>query len=138
MPQGEIERITARGLPKPTVPLSHGVLAGDLLHISGMVPRKPDGEIIEDDIRTATLQCLDNLLAVLRSVGGKKADVVKISVFLDTFDDYAGMNVVFEEFFEGTYPARTTVEAGRLGIGQIEIDGIAFLGNRASPVAGGQ
>ena len=130
MPPNEIRRFAAGGLPEPTVPLSHGVVAGDWLHISGMVPRKPDGEIVEEDIRSATLQCLENLLDVVRSAGATMSEIVKTSVFLASFDDYQGMNAAFEEFFEGTYPARTTIEAGRLGIGRIEIDGIAFLGDR--------
>jgi 2-iminobutanoate/2-iminopropanoate deaminase len=110
------------------VPLSHGVIAAGWLYISGMVPRTPTGEIIESDTRSATLQCLENLLDVVVSAGGTRQSIVKTNVYLADFADYGAMNEAYTQFFPGKPPARTTIEAGGLGIGRVEIDGTAYLG----------
>lgn len=121
-----VERIQGRNLPSPTVPLTQGVLAGGWLYVSGMVARRPNDRIIIEEIYAATRQCLDNVLAVVETAGGRKQDIVKLNVYLARQSDYAAMNSVFAEYFEGAYPARTTIEAV-LGLGPIEIDGVAYL-----------
>ena len=40
--------------------------------------------------------------------------VVKTTVFLSNFDDYAAMNEVYAEFFTNSKPARACVQAPRL------------------------
>ena len=60
---------------------------------------------------------LENLKAILQAAGSSMAQVVKATVFLKDFNDFAAMNAVY-----GTYlapesiapPARTTVEVARL------------------------
>ena len=133
MSDSEITKFFGEGLPRPTVPLSHGAMAEGWLYCAGVVGRKPNGEIIENDQREATLQCLENLLAIVKTAGGDKANIVKVSVFLANFDDYAAMNAAFEEFFDPPYPARTTIEAGGLGIGQVELDAVAYIGIHSDP-----
>jgi 2-iminobutanoate/2-iminopropanoate deaminase len=124
-----ITKFNADGLPTPKVPLSHGVVADGWLFCAGVVGRKPNGDIIEDDQRLATLQCLENMLAIVKTAGGDKSNVIKVNVYLSDFADYGAMNAAFTEFFDLPYPARTTIEAGGLGIGQIELDGVAYLGS---------
>ena len=131
MPEVEIRKFNGEGIPAPTVPLSHGVIAEGWLYCAGVVGRRPNGEIIEDDQRAATIQCLENLLAIVKTAGGNKSNIVKVSVFLSDLGDYGAMNAAFEEFFDPPYPARTTIQAGALGIGRVEIDGVAFVGNGA-------
>lgn len=124
-----LDIFNADEMAAPTVPLSHGVLAGGWLHVAGMVARTKAGEIISDDILGATLQCLDNMEAVLRTRGLDKRSVVKVTVYLANFGDYGAMNRAFEEFFGGTYPARTTIQAGGLGLGTVELDAVAYAGS---------
>ena len=121
-----LDIFNADELAAPTVPLSHGVLAGGWLHVAGMVARTPAGEIIGDDVVDATLQCLKNMEAVLRTRGLDRRSVVKVTVYLVDFADYGAMNLAFEEFFGGTYPARTTIQAGGLGLGTVELDAVAY------------
>jgi 2-iminobutanoate/2-iminopropanoate deaminase len=126
-----LNRIQGRNLPPPTVPLSQGVLAGGWLYVSGMVARRPEDRVIIEEINSATRQCLDNVLAVVEAAGGGKQDIVKLTVYLARQSDYAAMNAVFTEYFDGTYPARTTIEAV-LGLGPIEIDGVAYIPDGSS------
>jgi 2-iminobutanoate/2-iminopropanoate deaminase len=93
-----------------------------------MVARTRAGEIVTGDIVASTRQCLENMEAVLATRGVNRTSVVKVNVYLSDFGDFAGMNQAFEEFFESPYPARTTIQAGALGIGEVEIDAVAYLG----------
>ena len=123
-----LDKFNADTLAAPKVPLSHGVVAGDWLHVSGMVARTRSGEIVTGDIVASTRQCLENMEAVLATRGVNRTSVVKVNVYLADFGDFGGMNQAFEEFFESPYPARTTIQAGALGIGEVEIDAVAYLG----------
>ncbi|MGH3757516.1 RidA family protein [Actinophytocola sp.] len=123
-----LDKFNADTMAAPKVPLSHGVVAGGWLHVSGMVARAPGGEIVDGDIVAATRQCLENMEAVLATREVDRTSVVKLNVYLTDFGDYAGMNQAFEEFFDSPYPARTTIQAGALGIGQVELDAVAYLG----------
>jgi 2-iminobutanoate/2-iminopropanoate deaminase len=93
-----------------------------------MVARTNTGEIIADDVAAATIQCLENMEAVLRTRGLDRRSVVKLTVYLVDFADYGAMNRAFEVFFSGTYPARTTIQAGGLGLGTVELDAVAYAG----------
>jgi 2-iminobutanoate/2-iminopropanoate deaminase len=53
--------------------------------------------------------------------------VVKTTVFLKNMSDFAGMNEVYQTFFQPPYPARSTVEVARLPKDVlVEIDVIAI------------
>ena len=130
MSSNRTTHLNGKGLPTPKVPLAHGVVADGWLSVSGMVPRRPDGTIIEGDSKQATLQCLENLLDVVETAGGTREDIVKTNVYLADFADYGAMNEAYAQFFGGRPPARTTIQAGALGIGDVEIDGTAYLGRR--------
>ena len=95
----------------------------------------PAGEIIADDVVGATLQCLQNMEAVLRTRGLDRRSVVKVTVYLVDLASYGAMNRAFEEFFGGTYPARTTIQAGALGLGTVELDAVAYAGRLTRPNA---
>jgi 2-iminobutanoate/2-iminopropanoate deaminase len=123
-----LDIFNADDMAAPTVPLSHGVLAGGWLHVAGMVARTETGEIIADDVLAATLQCLENMESVLRTRGLDRRSVAKVTVYLVDFADYDAMNHAFREFFRGTYPARTTIQAGGLGLGNVELDAVAYAG----------
>jgi 2-iminobutanoate/2-iminopropanoate deaminase len=54
--------------------------------------------------------------------------VVKTTVFLKDFNDFAAMNEVYAEFFSGSAPARSTVEVGRLPKDlKVEIEAVAVI-----------
>jgi len=71
---------------------------------------------------------LANLNIVLSGKGLSLADVVKTTVFLKNFADFARMNTVYAEVFGDHRPARTTVEVSRLPLeALVEIECIAAL-----------
>lgn len=97
-------------------PYSQGVDTGNLLFLSGQLPICPEkGDIVATDIEGQTKQSLENVKAILASVGCTMDDVVKTTVFLNDIADFGKMNEVYEGFFsEGNYPARSAFQVAAL------------------------
>lgn len=127
MPSREI--ISTENAPKAIGPYSQGVRAGDFVFVSGQIPIDPaTGNIIEGGIRAQTRRVLENLSAVLEAAGSSLDNIVKTTVYLASMGDYAAVNEVYGEFFQGTKPARATVEVSRLPKDvDVEIDAIAVV-----------
>jgi 2-aminomuconate deaminase len=108
--------VAGRAAPRGAYP--HLRIAGDLVYVSGTSARRADGVIeggAEADIRAQTRAVLDNVSALLRDVGLSLTDVVDLTTFLVSMDDFEGYNDVYGEYFEAaTGPARTTVAVHQL------------------------
>ena len=60
---------------------------------------------------------------LLRGVGLDYGDVVKCTVYITDFDEFAAMNAIYREYFPTDPPVRATVGVGRLALGaRIEIE----------------
>ena len=124
--------IATNEAPKAIGPYSQAVRVGDLLYTSGQVALHPETqELVGSNITEQATQVLKNLKAILEAGGSSFAQVVKATVYLKNFDDFAAMNAVYGEHLasEGnTPPARTTVEVARLPKDAlIEIDLVALV-----------
>ena len=80
---------------------------GDLLFTSGQIPLRPDGTLLEGDVRAQTEQVLKNLQAVLEAGGSSLGSVVKCTCFLADMNDFTAMNEVYAGFFSSEPPARS-------------------------------
>lgn len=118
------------GAPQPAGAYSAAIRAGDLLFISGQVPKDPATGHIEGDVAQQTRQVLENLAAVLATVGATLDDVVSITAYLADIGDWESFNEVYSEIFRPPYPTRTTVGAGLHGF-RVEISAVAWLGGAA-------
>lgn len=118
------------GVPAPAGAYSPAVRAGDHIHVSGQVPRDPrTGAIAGDDIAAQTRQVLENVRAVLAAAGATLDDVVAVTVYLASMDDWGAFNAVYERTFSAPYPARTVVGAGLRGF-LVELSVVAWVGGR--------
>jgi 2-iminobutanoate/2-iminopropanoate deaminase len=100
------------GLPRVIGPYSLGVRTGALVFTAGMVPVDAERNVVgAGDIRAQTEQTLRNLSAVLERCGAGLRDVVKVTIWLRDFDDYAGMNEVYGRWFQEPEPVRACVRA---------------------------
>lgn len=109
------EAIFTEKAPAAIGPYSQAIKAGELLFVSGQIPVNPADGSIPDGIEAQARQSLSNLKNILAQAGLGMDAVVKTTVFLRSMGDFAAMNRVYEEFFQGTiFPARSAVEAGRL------------------------
>ena len=105
---------------------------GDLLFVAGVSSRQPDNSVagasrgptgaVQIDIRAQTEGAIENLRAVLESVGAGLDDVVDVTVFLVSMADYGGFNEVWNRFFDRSGPTRTTVAVHQLPDPQLAIE----------------
>lgn len=113
--------------PAAIGPYSQAVRAeGKVLFMSGQIPLKPDGTLVQGDIRTQTEQVMANMNAVLESAGLSFANVVKTTIFLSSMDHFGTVNEVYGAAFPTEPPARSTVAVAGLPKGvDVEIEAIA-------------
>lgn len=113
--------------PAPIGPYSQAVSVGDLLFLSGQIPLDPrTGELVDNDIESATRRVLDNIRAVLETEGLSFRHVVKTTVFMKDLALFPRMNAVYATAFPENPPARSTVQAAALPKGvSVEIEVIA-------------
>lgn len=103
----------------------HARRVGDLIFVSGVSSRRfdnthagvtihPDGSR-ELDIREQTRAVIQNIEVILAAAGAGLENVVDILVMLVDMKDYAGMNEVYNEYFDAlTGPVRTTCAVHQL------------------------
>jgi len=111
----------------PVGPYSHAVRSGDLLFCSGQIPLDPaSGQLVAGDIRVQTERVLENIRVILEDQGLGFGHVLKTTVFMTQLADFAAMNEVYQRYFAGDYPARSTVQVAALPRGaQVEIEVVA-------------
>lgn len=127
------ELVTPRGR------FPHARKVGNLVFVSGTSARNADNTIagaavdemgtVTLDIRKQTRAVIGNVDRVLETVGASLLDVVDVTSFLTTMNDFGGYNEVWAEFFDHTGPTRTTVAVHQLPHPHllIEMKAIAIL-----------
>jgi 2-iminobutanoate/2-iminopropanoate deaminase len=125
----QIVRTEAAPAPFQGAPYSQAVAAGGLLFVSGQLGLKPGAtEMVAGGIAEQTEQVLANLKAVVEAGGSSLDRIVKVTVFLQHLEDFAGMNEVYARVIGSDPPARSTVEVAKLPSGAlVEIEAIATV-----------
>jgi len=113
--------------PQSLAPYSAAAEAAGLVFLAGQVGLVPStGERAPDDVTAQAHQVMSNIGGVLGDLGLGYGDIVKTSIFLADIADFAAVNEVYASYFEGDFPARTTVQAGALPGGfLVEIEVVA-------------
>ena len=89
------------------------------MFVAGQVGLRPDhGELVGETIQEQTEQVFANLKAILEAAGSGLDRLVKTTVYLDDFDDFAGMNEVYAKHVGDKPPARATVEVASTPVGR--------------------
>ncbi len=122
-------RVHTATAPQAIGPYSQAIVANGLVFCAGQVALDPaTNQPIDGDIRAQTHRVLDNLAAVLEAAGSSLHHVVKTTVFLANFADFAAMNEVYADCFGAIPPARSTVGVAALPRNLlIEIECIAVV-----------
>jgi 2-iminobutanoate/2-iminopropanoate deaminase len=113
--------------PAAIGPYSQAVRAsGNFLFMSGQIALRPDGTLVDGDVRAQAEQVMLNMRGVLESAGLTFDHLVKTTIFLSSMDHFAIVNEVYGAVFSGQPPARSTVAVAGLPKGvDVEIEGIA-------------
>ncbi len=134
---GEGRIIPGKAVPRGRFP--HYRRAGDFVFVSGTSSRRADNSFAgatADELGTVTLDIaeqtravIENIGAILADAGGGLADVVDVTSFLVSMNDFGRYNAVYAEYFDEHGPARTTVAVHQLPHPHllIEIKATAFI-----------
>ena len=114
--------------PFQGAPYSQGIVAGDLVFVSGQLGIDPaGGHVVEGGIVEQTEQTMKNLAAVLEEAGSSLENAVMVSIFLVDLGDFQAMNEVYARHLSEPYPARATVQIAALPSGaRVEIAVVAL------------
>jgi 2-aminomuconate deaminase len=120
----------------------HAKVVDDVVYVSGTSARQPDNSIagasVDElgtamlDIRTQTRAVIENIRAILKSVGASLDDLVQITTYLVSMNDFGGYNEVYASYFSEDGPTRTTVAVHQLPHPHllIEMQAVAHLSRR--------
>jgi len=119
-----VEGKLVAGKAKPRGKYPHVKRAGDFLIVSGTSARRADNTIagadVDElgttklDIREQTKAVIENVRDILKSAGANLEDVVEVTTYLVSMNDFAGYNEVYGQYFGYDGPARTTVAVHQL------------------------
>lgn len=100
---------------------SMGVIpgSGQVVHLKGQVSLDMDGQIVgPGDMRAQTRRTLQNIQAVLASVGGQMQDVFSLTHYVTDIDAFMQTGDIRLEFFAEPFPVTTTVEMVRFSVAE--------------------
>jgi 2-aminomuconate deaminase len=112
-------------LATPRGRFPHVKVANGFAYVSGTSSRRPDNSIagaaVSDamgtvalDIREQTRAVIDNVAAILATVGLGLEDLVQVTTYLVNMNDFGGYNEVYGAYFDENGPTRTTVAVHQL------------------------
>ena len=120
----EIRQSVIPGNARPRGAYPHFKRAGHFVFVSGTSARRPDNTIagaqVDElgtaalDIREQTRAVIENLRGILRHAGGDLDNLIEVTAYLTTMNDYGGYNEVYGTYFSESGPARTTVAVHQL------------------------
>jgi 2-iminobutanoate/2-iminopropanoate deaminase len=119
--------VSTADAPAAIGPYSQAIHAqGSFLFISGQIPLRADGTLVEGGIAEQADQSCKNLIAILAAAGLNAQHVVKTTILLRDMADFATVNEVYGRYFGESLPARATYAvAGLPKDVRIEIEAIA-------------
>ena len=114
--------------PKAIGPYSQAIKFNNLIFTSGQIPINPKtGLIISENFTDQVYQCLNNIKGILDDQELSLKHILKLTVYLKDLNQFNKLNEVFEDFFDGEYPARSAVEVSKLPKdSQIEIEAVFY------------
>jgi 2-aminomuconate deaminase len=118
------ESKVVEGKARPRGKFPHIKRAGDFLLVSGTSSRRLDNSIAGADvdalgtarldIREQTRAVIENVRDILASADAGLKDVVEITTYLVSMNDFGGYNEIYGQFFDYDGPVRTTVAVHQL------------------------
>ena len=123
------EVIVTASAPAAIGTYSQAVKVGDTVYISGQIPLEPSTMTLHaGTFRQQVDQVFANLSAVAEAAGGGLADIVKLTIYIVSMDDFAIINEQMAAIWPEPYPARAVVAVAALPKGAaVEMDAVMVL-----------
>lgn len=119
--------VSSAAAPAAIGPYSQAIRGGNVLYCSGQLGIDPATGQLEEGIEAQTKRALANIGAILAAEGLGPANIVKTTIFLVDMADFALVNSIYGSYFDGAFPARSTVQvAGLPKGGRVEIEVLAI------------
>ena len=112
-----VDAVNPPGVWPPFGAFSMAVLqgAGQIVHLKGQLALDPAGQIVgPGDMRAQVCQALQNIAAVLASMGGQMGDIVSLVHYATDIEQFMATGDIRRAFFTAPYPVTTTVQVARL------------------------
>lgn len=114
--------------PAAIGPYSQGIIAGDMVFLSGQIGVNPADGKAPEGIEAQAEQACKNVGELLKEAGTDFNHVVKTTCFLADMDDFKAFNQIYEKYFISK-PARSCVAVKDLPAGMLcEVEAVAFTG----------
>lgn len=125
------EELTTHKLPNG-LPFTDAVISGETLYISGQIGTDNlNGKLINTDFKAEANQVMKNLGSVLQKHNLTYSNLINVTIYLTTMDNYDPTNEVYQKYFNGLFPARVCIAVKELPLqANIEISAIARIGNK--------
>ena len=111
---------------------STAIQVGDVLYVSGMTARGPDGQtVVGADEYEQTKVIFSKIKSVIEAAGGAMNDIARMTIYVTNIKNNTEVWRARKEFFTGDFPASTLVEVRSLAKPEIklEIEVVAHLGS---------
>ena len=98
------------------------------MFVSGTLGIDPASGKLAEGVEAQAAQVMKNLEAVLKDAGSSLQHALKATIFLTDLNDFAAVNKIYGDAFQGVYPARSCFQVSKLpGGASVEIELIAEL-----------
>ncbi len=88
---------------------------GQVVHLKGQVALNAAGEVVgAGDMREQVRQVLENIRAVLASMGGDMSQILSLTQYVTDIAAFMGAGDIRRGFFHTPYPVTTTVQVAAL------------------------
>jgi len=112
----------------PTFPEAY--ISGDMLFISGQIGTDHTGELVNTGFEAEAKQVMENIGNVLRKSRLHYSNLVNVTIYLTSMDDYAALNKIYSNYFDKKFPARVCIAIKELPHqAHIEIAAVAGFDN---------
>ncbi|WIV24079.1 RidA family protein [Pseudomonas sp. M2(2023)] len=101
------------------------------IYFSGKTGAAADGSV-PDDFAEQAEQAIHNLKAVMASADCNVDNLVKVTIFLTSMDDYVAFNEIYIRHFPGRRPARSCVAVSGLPRNaKVEVEAVAYISKQS-------
>ncbi len=123
------EIILTEKAPQPAGPYSQGVLANNMLFVAGQLGFDPvSRKLIPGGLEKELPQIMENIRAILAVKGLDLSHIVNTTIYIKDLGQFAKVNELYGAYFNGEFPARTTVGVASIPAGaEIEVTVIAAI-----------
>ena len=109
---------------------SHAIKVGNAIYVAGQVGVDEGDNIVGGgDCAAQATQAFENLKRVLEAAGASLRDVVKLTIFVKSFDDIGKVREARRKYFSDYFPASTMVVISSLALAEllVEVEAVAVI-----------